>query len=128
MEDEYGNTELGEVIIINPENERLSMLPTIEAGKKITQNMIDEQNHKDLLSLDAMKEYFKRYLESLGDAIDFQVNDAGIQVSLIEMLSKRIDVKRSESERTFKCMPTLKQSFMTAGKSSKLLMRLHSLF
>ena len=35
------------------------------------------------------------------------------------MLSKRIDVKRSESERTFKCMPTLKQSFMTAGKHFK---------
>ena len=34
----------------------------IEAGKKITQNMIDEQNHKDLLSLDAMKEYFKGIL------------------------------------------------------------------
>lgn len=125
-----GKRATGEVIVINPSSEALSMLPEIKVGREIAERVLDEfrTNPKafdnDLLSPKSIALYFKYYFFDRAHEMSYPLsaNDIGHNDNILSLLSTN-NVSVEAYKRSFKSSPVLnlRQSFRSAGETFKVI-------
>lgn len=127
MKDEHGNAVKGQVFIIQPKQESLSMLPSIAQGKKHMGILLEKLRHpnnqgESLLSPDLVEHYFESlYLdESVYKEMVYKVNIQGDFNSLLNLLShSKYSLNDNDLRIKQGQYPKLWQSFMQAGELFK---------
>ena len=122
-----GSLKKGRVSIVNPEDENLSKLPSIEEGKKQTERVLRDFNKDpqqfdggDLIGPTAMERYFLYYFFERQHEMTYPVSSIGWDDTLLQLLSINKNLL-DNYERVHKAKPTIyfKQAFMTAAKAFK---------
>ncbi|MGP7734164.1 CRISPR-associated helicase Cas3' [Oceanimonas smirnovii] len=116
LKDKKGNLIKGQVFVVNPDNESTGMLKDIEIGKDKAERVLSE-NHEDVLSPSAMKQYFRYYFFDRAGDMSYPVvgsnhyrND-----NILNLLSARSESNVNFTGRDGK-VPLLRQAFMEAGR------------
>lgn len=119
LKDEQGNLVKGQVYIVNPDKESTGMLKDIEIGKDKAERVFSE-NHEDLLSPEAIKQYFRYYFFERADDMTYRLKDSNKfrNDNLLNLLSTRDGSNANFTDREGK-IPLLRQAFMEAGKQFK---------
>ncbi|VAW71671.1 CRISPR-associated helicase Cas3, partial [hydrothermal vent metagenome] len=110
-----GLREMATVHIINPSDEKIDLLKDIKTGQDKARRVLSE-GFNDLLSPDAIKQYFKYYFYDRSKEMTYPVSAKllGRDDNLLNLLSNNpINTGRSDNSRL------LQQSFMAAGKAFK---------
>ncbi|MEZ5454041.1 MAG: CRISPR-associated helicase Cas3' [Thiothrix sp.] len=117
----------GRVSIVNPADENLSKLPSIEEGKKQTERVLRDFNKDpqqfdggDLIGPTAMARYFRYYFFERQDEMAYPVSSIGWDDNLLQLLSTNKNLL-DNYERVHKAKPGIyfRQAFMTAAKAFK---------
>jgi CRISPR-associated endonuclease/helicase Cas3 len=117
----------GRVSIVNPADENLSMLPSIEEGKRQTERVLRDFNKDpqqfdggDLIGPTAMARYFRYYFFERQDEMAYPVSSIGWDDNLLQLLSTNKNLL-DNYERVHKAKPGIyfRQAFMTAAKAFK---------
>lgn len=121
---------VGNVHVVNPADENLSMLKDIHIGKETAERILaDVQSGAedfggDILAPKAMERYFEYYFYARKDEMSYPVPEtvAGRDDNLLNMLSINQQAV-AEYGREHGCAPDiyLRQSFMTASKAFKVI-------
>lgn len=123
LKDAKGNLIKGQVFVVNPDKESTGMLKDIEIGKDKAERVLSE-NHEDVLSPDAIKQYFRYYFFDRADDMTYRLegNKNHRDDNLLNLLSDNpkcteffLDRKLGEKAK----LPLLRQSFMEAGRQFK---------
>ncbi|MBT9138935.1 MAG: hypothetical protein DDT31_01515 [Syntrophomonadaceae bacterium] len=120
---------LGEVFVINPQEENLDKLSDINEGRRIAERILDEFKSDpamfegDLLSLPAMERYYHYYFYARKEDMSYTIgnkNLIGRTDSLFNLMSDN-ELSLQEYKRINNANPNLfmRQSFMTAAKAFK---------
>jgi len=118
LKDEQGNLIKGQVFVINPDRESTGMLKDIDVGKDKAERVLSEE-HEDMLSPAAIKQYFRYYFFDRADDMSYPlVGKQHRNDSLLNLLSSRIGCNENFSNRENK-VPLLRQAFMEAGRQFK---------
>lgn len=120
-----GESEIGNVFVVNPEEENLVHLKDIAVGKEKSNRVLDDYKcdpskyGNDIISPVILKWYYENYFYERKDIMDYPV-EAGRDDTLLNLLSVNI-LAVNDFQRANKTMPTinLRQSFMTAAKLFK---------
>ena len=122
----HKKNSLGRVYIINPESEKIEMLPDIAKGKDVSERIFREFKDdpvsfgSDLLSLEVMKRYYQYYFFDRKDEMSYAIGDnrGQAQDTLLNMLSENRfacgEYKRIHQGQVSPIQ--LRHSFMTANK------------
>ena len=122
-----GSLKKGRVSIVNPADENLSKLPSIEEGKKQTERVLRDFNKDpqqfddgDLIGPTAMARYFRYYFFERQDEMAYPVSSIGWDDNLLQLLSTNKNLL-DNYERVHKAKPAIyfRQAFMTAAKAFK---------
>lgn len=126
-----GKNKMGHVYVINPESEKIGMLPDIEKGKAMSERVFREFSRDpaslggDLLNPKAMKRYFKYYFFESKNEMSYSVGgrNGKPKDTLLNMLSKNAgacDEHRRINGDQNPSIP-LRQSFMAANKKFEVI-------
>lgn len=118
---------LGKVYIINPAKENIDMIEEIRIGREKTERLLDEFKNSperfknDILSPEAMEQYYQYYFYQRAKEMDYPVNSrsaAGQADNLFNLMSVN-SLSVGEYKRIKNKSPAipLRQAFMTAAKS-----------
>lgn len=122
-----GSLKKGRVSIVNPADENLSMLPSIEEGKRQTERLLRDFNKDpqqfdggDLIGPAAMVRYFRYYFFERQAEMAYSVSSIGWDDNLLQLLSTNKNLL-DNYERVHKAKPPIyfRQAFMTAAKAFK---------
>lgn len=123
-----GIREIGNVHVVNPQDENLSMLPDIRIGRDKAERVLDdyEENPKrfsnNRIGPEAMAWYYQNYFFARAGDMDYPVSDRtlGHNDTLLNLLSVNSQAT-AEYGRTKGQAPNiyLRQSFMAAAKAFK---------
>lgn len=119
LRDVDGNLIKGQVFVVNPDKESTGMLKDIEIGKEKAERVLSE-NHEDMLSPQAIKQYFRYYFFDRSDDMSYRL-ESGKHYrsdSLLNLLSSREGCNSDFNNRKGK-VPLLRQAFMEAGRQFK---------
>ena len=108
-----GRHETSDVFIVNPAEEKISMLEDIKIGQEKAIRVFGEEEHDDFLSPTAMERYFKYYFFDRAKDMKYEVGakQIGRTDNLINLLSDNpYNIGRQRDS------VSLQQSFKTAGK------------
>lgn len=110
-----GLQETATVHVVNPEQESIDLLTDIKVGRDKARRVLEE-DYKDLLAPEAIKQYFKYYFFDRANEMSYPIRNkqSGIDDNLLNLLSDNRNNVGKENLRNM-----LKQSFMTAGKAFK---------
>ncbi|MFH1283195.1 MAG: CRISPR-associated helicase Cas3' [bacterium] len=122
---------LGKVYIINPAEENIERLADIRIGKEKSERLLDEFKDNperfgnDILSPEAMEQYYQYYFYQRANEMDYPVNSksaVGQADNLFNLLSVN-KVSVEEYNRINKKTPEipLRQAFMSAAKSFEVI-------
>ncbi len=123
----HGMRPNGNVFVLNPQNEDLSRLEDIRAGKENAERVLDEYKENpelfdnDVLSPSAMDRYYSYYFFSRKEKMNYPVSSKliGVDYNLFSLLStntQSINEYRRKNNGQSPKIP-LKQSFQTAAKA-----------
>lgn len=115
----------GRVLLVNPSQERIDMIPEIKIGKEQAERVLSEYNKKasqfsgSIVSPAALTRYFEYYFYDRCDCMDYPVSsEVNVQDdSLLEILgrnSKAVAIYQRANGKNTRLH--LHQSFSTAGK------------
>jgi len=116
---------LGNVFIINPENESISMLKDIREGANITGRILREFDKdpelfdNDRLGLNAMKKYYEYYFFQRKNEMAYDVNPnslVGRKDTLFNLLSRNKIASKRYAQTSGSHPLFLSQSFQTAAR------------
>lgn len=110
-----GLSEMATVHVVNPIEEKIDLLKDIKIGRDKAQRVFDE-DFKDLLAPDAIRQYFKYYFYDRADEMTYPISAKQFERddNLLNLLSNNPrNIGHSENSGL------LQQSFMTAGKAFK---------
>ena len=121
----HGSQDNGNVYIVkmSPEAEKVSYLKDIKRAQEAMTYILErykndpENFDHDLLSARAKEQYYIKYLQQQEAEVDFNVTVHGEPTTLVELFSqnKLAQARYRTCHPGQKSMPTLKQSFKTAG-------------
>ncbi|MGB3609056.1 MAG: CRISPR-associated helicase Cas3' [Cellvibrio sp.] len=118
LKDAKGNFIKGKVFVVNPDRESTGMLKDIDVGKDKARRVLSE-NHEDVLSPVAIKQYFRYYFFDRADDMSYPL--AGKEYrndNLLNLLSSREGCNVYFRNRENK-IPLLRQAFMESGRQFK---------
>lgn len=102
------------VYLINMREEHLKNLPKIAASQTVSGHLITIHSKEDLLSVNIMDQYFRKYYHEQEEFLDYEVKDCDITTSLIKLLS--INHIRYIRKTNNVMYDTKHQAFKTAGQ------------
>lgn len=121
----HGSQDNGNVYIVkmSPEAEKVSYLKDIKRAQEAMTYILERYGNDpgnfdyDLLSARAKEQYYFKYLQQQEAEVDFNVTVHGEPTTLVELFSqnKLVQARYRTCHPGQKSMPTLKQSFKTAG-------------
>lgn len=119
LKDKKGNLIKGQVFVVNPDKESTGMLKDIEIGKDKAERVLSE-NHEDVLSPSAMKQYFRYYFFDRAGDMSYPVVGSNYyrNDNILNLLSARSESNGNFTGRDGK-VPLLRQAFMEAGRQFK---------
>lgn len=119
LKDSGGNLIRGQVYVINPEYENTGLLKEIEIGKQKASRVLGE-SHEDMLSPEAISQYFRYYFFERADDMDYPIQKSAQHRNdtLLNLLSGRTGCNNNFANRDNK-LPLMRQAFMAAGKKFK---------
>jgi CRISPR-associated endonuclease/helicase Cas3 len=103
----------GKVYIIDPD-EKVESLPDIREGQFVVTGIL-KKYADDILSPDAMKDYFESYFFNRQNEMSYKIGDKKSGITLLHLLGSN---RSSVSEDSL--LPLLKQSFKRAGMEFKV--------
>lgn len=110
-----GRLEQGEVVVLNPAEEQISMLEDIRVGKDKARRVMAESEHDDLLAPMAINRYFQYYFYERADLMRYPLSGDLANTTLLDLLADNPCNVGREQDRE-KAMFMLQQSFKTAGR------------
>lgn len=114
-----GEREIGNVWIVNPENENIDKLTDIKKGVKVAERILGEFKN-DKLGLDAMTRYYKYYFYNRKAEMPYNIgasSSVGREDNLFNLLSRNTTAaQRDTSEMGSSPTFLFKQSFQTASR------------
>ncbi|MBN2343922.1 MAG: CRISPR-associated helicase Cas3' [Deltaproteobacteria bacterium] len=108
-----GRHETSDVFVVNPAEEKISMLEDIKIGQEKAMRVLGEEEHEDFLSPAVMERYFKYYFFDRAKDMKYEVDakQIGRTDNLLNLLSDNPNnIGRQRAS------VSLQQSFKTAGK------------
>ena len=111
----------GQVDVINPDNEKIDLLPEIKIGRDKALRVLGEVDQSQELSPDSLQKYFQYYFYDRSDHMSYSLKskDSTRDNTLLDLLgtnANNINKSGSDRSRVGK-LPWLRQSFMQAGKA-----------
>lgn len=114
-----GNLGTSQTMVVNPQQENITMLEDIRIGQDTAKRVLGEAGHEDFLSPTAMDRYFAYYFYQRADLMKYPLTakQAGCQGNnLLSLLSdNHLNTGRIQDPQ--KAMFRLQQSFKSAGKN-----------
>ncbi len=117
LQDKQGNHIKGVVYVVNPEDEKIDLLPEIKVGQDKALRVFDEQQFGDLLSPEKIKRYFQYYFFERAEEMSYKLSakKVGYDTTLLDLLSENaINVGAYKDHNK---IPLLQQSFKTASNA-----------
>lgn len=110
----HGSLSTAIVHVINPDQERVDLLPDIKVGQEIAERVFVENKDCDLLSPDKIQRYFEYYFYQRDKDMSYPLSEkhTGRTDNLLNLLSKN-----ELNPAAYSQYLELRQSFMTAGKA-----------
>lgn len=123
LKDAQGNLVKGQVYVVNPDKESTGMLKDIEIGKDKAERVLSE-SHEDILSPEAIKQYFRYYFFDRADDMTYPLVGKHSQRNdnLLNLLSDNPRCNAFYKDRKpgqLVKIPLLRQAFMESGKQFK---------
>lgn len=123
----HGEQEIAPVYVVQLADEKLSKLPDIQTGQKVTLSMFDqqprEQSSFDPLNPQSQQDFFQRYYSAQTadnrEQLLYPLKD-GSESSLVNLLSRNRNFSNELKGNNYQGREPewmLRQSFMTAGKA-----------
>ena len=122
--------DIGIVYIVNPESEKIGLLPDIATGKAVTERVFRELADDkdsldgDLLHPEVMKRYFQYYFYERKEYMSYNVGGRDVpEDTLLNMLAENTGAcgeYRRENNEAYPAIP-LRQSFMEANKKFEVI-------
>lgn len=111
-----GESNVPKMVYVVPlKDENLDKLPDINLGKKITEQLIRENNDADLLGAAIMNKFYVRYFYARKDLMDYPVKDGK---NIYDMLSLNRSGKDNFKNRTGnECRCCIAHAFRTADEN-----------
>lgn len=117
LKNQYGEFIKGNVMVVNPQDEKIDLLQDIKIGRDNALRVLGE-GFADMLAPDAMQQYFNYYYYARSGDMSYTISQKtlGRDDTLLNLLSVN-DKNGGSANPDFQHL--LKQSFMTAGKIFK---------
>lgn len=117
LKNQYGEFIKGNVIVVNPQDEKIDRLQDIKIGRDNALRVLGE-GFPDMLAPDAMQQYFNYYYYARSDDMSYTIpqKTLGRDDTLLNLLS--VNDKNGGGTNP-DIQHLLKQSFMTSGKIFK---------
>lgn len=120
----HGSPDLGQVHIVNPMEENLSMLPDIAEGAIQAQTILDrfhkdpDRYGRDMLGRQAMSEYYQHYFFQRQSEMDYPLPRTRFYgASLLNLLSDQPDARKTYARQQAAQYPyQLHQAFQSAAR------------
>ncbi|MDR1911211.1 MAG: CRISPR-associated helicase Cas3' [Helicobacteraceae bacterium] len=96
---------LQEVYVVNIKDERLSLLPEIEDGKRATKIVFCEKRSKNLLSDDALDLFYKYYFHRQKDKMDYNVAKSTKVYDLLNHNTLEVTAYEEQNQRKYQGLP-----------------------
>lgn len=122
--DPAGRPSKGQVDIVNSDSEKIDLLIDIKEAQRCTMRILDgELKDSELLTAEAMEQYFKYYLHKRSDDMVYPLKGGDIVagtnlLSLLSTNESNIGFVGSGAGETYK-LPLLRQSFAEAANAFK---------
>lgn len=113
---EWGS--LCDVYLINLKEECIGMLPDIRDAQLVTKQVIRNQEYRELLSVDTMSAYFKKYYSDRQEELSYKTEDIDLQTNIVNMLSTDEDRWRMCHEGKISMHA---QAFKSAGRKFQVI-------
>ncbi|WGS83802.1 CRISPR-associated helicase Cas3' [Methylomonas sp. UP202] len=116
-----GRLPTASVLVVNPAKESIEQLKDIKQGQAHSRRVLDELGDSDLLSPQAMSQYFKYYFFDRANEMDYPVpaKQLGVDDSLLNLLSK--NDKNPQILQDSRHYAMLRQSFKAAAQHFKVI-------
>ena len=119
LKDEHDNPKRAKVYIVNPFKETTDLLTDIEVGKEKARSILNA-GYSDLLSPEAISQYFKEYYYNRSDEMTYRLEKPYQDESVLDLISQRAECETPGRRDSTKIW-LMRHAFMEAGKQFEVI-------